>query len=106
MSIDSFLLIVNTRIAVIAADHRQHSTVSSLYFNSLFWQPTSICYCFVKFTVLLSLQDNAVLHALAIDTYTLWCRHRKAHSCIGDRVLNYVNGMKSNSDFLFTRNLQ
>ena len=51
MSIDSFLLIVNTRIAVIATDHRQRSTLSSFYFNSLFWQPTSICYCFVKFTV-------------------------------------------------------
>ena len=37
MGIPFFLQIVNTRIAVIAADHRQRSTLSSFNFNSLFW---------------------------------------------------------------------
>ena len=50
----SCLQIVKKRIAVSAADHRQRSTVSSFYFNSLFWQPTSIYFCFAKFTVLYS----------------------------------------------------
>ena len=51
-----------------------------------------------------SLQDNAEFHALHIRIHCGVVTGK--YSCISDRVLNYVNGMKSNSDFWFTRNLQ
>ena len=95
---------MNTCVAVIAADHKQRSTVSSFYFlSSLTTYQYLLLFCRSLLWVFLFSQDKAVFHALTTDAYTLWCRDWTAHSCVTERTLSCINGIKPDGVVLLPR---